>query len=222
MTILTFPALRGQTYSTHKKPTFATLVAEHVSGREVRDPQYVNPIWNFEITFSGLDSGAVDRGLGAASLQTLMGFYLQMQGQYGSFLFYDPTDFQVSAQAFGTGDGVTTTFQLARSLGGFLEPIVAPLVASGTIAFGGGQPSVSAAAPVITAAGATVSASNYSISSPGGIVTFTTAPASGAALAWSGSYAFLCRFDADDMDFEQFMAAIWRAESVKLRSLRPA
>ena len=41
----------------HKKPTFATIVASHVSGREVRDALYVNPIWQFELTFDGLDFG---------------------------------------------------------------------------------------------------------------------------------------------------------------------
>ena len=53
------PALPGQGWSVHKKPTFATIVASHVSGREVRDALYVNPIWQFELTFDGLDEGRV-------------------------------------------------------------------------------------------------------------------------------------------------------------------
>jgi hypothetical protein len=52
------------------------------------------------------------------------------------------------------------------------------------------------------------------------LVTFTTAPASGAALTWSGYYAFLCRFDDDVLDFEQFMSKLWEAKQVKFRSLR--
>jgi uncharacterized protein (TIGR02217 family) len=216
-----FPALAGQGWSVHKKPTFSTIVASHVSGREVRDALYANPIWSFELTFEGLDATSTGQygGLGASSLQSLMGLFLQCQGQYGEFVFYDPTDYQVNAQAFGTGDGSTTTFQLERGLGGFLEPVIAPVASATTLYLPGGV-SVSATAPVIQANLVTVSSSDYSISSPGGVVTFTSAPANGAALTWSGYFGFLCRFDGDDLDFEQFMSNLWRAESVKFRSLR--
>jgi uncharacterized protein (TIGR02217 family) len=148
-----------------------------------------------------------------------MGLFLQCQGQYGEFIFYDQTDYQVSAQAFGTGDGSTTTFQLERELGGFLEPVIAPVASATTLYFPGGV-SVSATAPVIEANLVTVASSDYSISSPGGVVTFTSAPASGAALTWSGYFGFLCRFDGDDLDFEQFMSNLWRVDSLKFRSLR--
>ena len=33
-----------------KRPVFSTIVASHVSGREVRDALYQNPIWQFELT----------------------------------------------------------------------------------------------------------------------------------------------------------------------------
>ena len=35
-----------------------------------------------------------------------MGLFLQCQGQYGAFLYVDPTDHSVSGQAIGTGDVV--------------------------------------------------------------------------------------------------------------------
>ena len=221
MTTPVFPALAGEGWSVHKKPTFSTIVASHVSGREVRDALYANPIWQFELTFEGLDGTANGQygGLGASSLQSLMGLFLQCQGQYGSFLYYDPTDYSVSAQAFGTGDGTTTAFQLQRTLGGFSEAVVAPVLATTTLYFPGGS-SVSAVAPVIEDNGGVVSSSAYTISNPGGVVTFTTAPASGHALTWTGYFGYLCRFDADDVDFEQFMSNLWRAQSVKFRSLR--
>ena len=58
-----FPALAGQGWSVHKKPTFSTVVARHVSGREVRDALYQNPIWQFELWFDGLDAGTSHWGL---------------------------------------------------------------------------------------------------------------------------------------------------------------
>jgi hypothetical protein len=365
-----FPQLSGQSWSVRKRPTFSTIVASHVSGREVRDALYANPIWQFELTFNGLD-GTLDGqygGLGASSLQSLMGLYLQCQGQYGSFLYYDPSDYAVSGQAFGIGDGETTTFQLQRSLGGFSEPITQPFTAAAptlfqltgagpayapnnrlqyssdltqskwgksnaTISSGVGDPFGGAAAQTVTATAANAfvdqfvpgSGANYVssmwvrrrtgagavtlsdpahdgsaltlaltstwqrfsisgpaasggnvvslidlavsgdavdvygpqleqslVSTPGpyfqtlttaysggpwitsggglvdpsaytvanGAVTFATAPANGAALAWTGYFAFLCRFDGDALDFEQFMASLWKADSVKFRSLR--
>ncbi len=152
-------------------------------------------------------------------LQSLMGLFLQCQGQFGEFIFYDPTDYQVSAQPFGTGDGATTMFQLQRTLGGFSEPVVVPVTSSTTLTLSGGG-AVSATAPILKAAGVTVSPSTYSIASPGGGVTFASAPASGTALTWSGYFGFLCRFDGDDLDFEQFMSNLWRVDSLKFQSLR--
>ncbi len=83
-----FPNLAGQGWSTHKKPVFSTLVAGHVSGREVRDALWQYPLWEFELTFDGLASDATSYpSLGAQSLQSLMGLFLQMQGQFGTFLY---------------------------------------------------------------------------------------------------------------------------------------
>lgn len=131
MTTPVFPVLPGQGWSVHKKPAFATIVAPHVSGREVRDALYVNPIWEFETSFDGMDSSSSSYpGLGAQSLQSLMGLFLQCQGQFGTFLYYDPTDYSVSGQVFGTGNGSTTSFQLLRTLGGFGEWVTQPLAPS--------------------------------------------------------------------------------------------
>jgi hypothetical protein len=197
-----FPTLAGQGWSVHKKPTFSTIVASHVSGREVRDALYANPIWQFELTFDGLDGTSGANGaLGPESLQALMGLYLQMQGQFGTFLFVDPTDNFALNQTLGTGDGATTAFTLTRTLGGFTEPV-------------GWATSVSA----VSVGGAALT-SGWSIATPNSL-TFATAPAAGAAVEASFAYAFLCRFDGDDLDFEQFMSNLWRAESVKFRSLR--
>ena len=125
MSAPTFPILPGQGWSVHKKPKFATIVASHGSGREVRQALYANPLWEFELTFEGLASDSQSHpGLQSQSLQAIMGLFLQCQGQFGSFTYFDPTDFSVATQPFGTGDGVTTTFQLTRALGGFAEDLL--------------------------------------------------------------------------------------------------
>jgi hypothetical protein len=312
-----FPALAGQGWSVHKKPTFASIVASHVSGREVRDALYANPIWNFELAFDGLDGALAAQyaGLGAQSLQSLMGLFLQCQGQFGSFLYVDPTDSVATGQSVGAGDGATTSFVLSRTLGGFKEPVgwatavsnaylngaqippgglaepAAPSLSQVTVGSLGGA-TYFAKVSYVTASGETAASTEASLATtanhvvrvaspgtpspasavgwnvyvstssgsetrqnvapialgtawqepaPGGLVsgaappganttgwslvapnllTFAGAPAAAATISADFSYAFLCRFDADDLDFEQFMSNLWRAQSVKFRSLR--
>jgi uncharacterized protein (TIGR02217 family) len=198
----TFPSLPGQGWSVHKTPMFSTLVASHVSGREVRDPLYANPIWQFELTFDGLASDATSYpGLGAQSLQALMGLFLQCQGQFGTFLYGDPSDCAVVGQVIAVGDGATTNFAFVRTLGGFVETV-------GWVT-GVTQVSVAGVAQI----------SGWSLSTPNSLV-FATAPASGATIAASFAYAFQCRFDDDAADFEQAMQDLWRLESLKFRSVR--
>lgn len=117
------PVLPGQGWSVHKKPAFSTRVATHPSGREVRAGLYAHALYEFELTFNGLDSSGAFAGLQAQSLQTLMGFFLTAQGQLNSFLYLDPTDNAAANQGIGVGDGTTTTFTLGRALGGYYEPI---------------------------------------------------------------------------------------------------
>jgi hypothetical protein len=197
-----FPALPGQGWSVHKKPTFSTLVAFHVSGREVRDALYQNPIWQFELRFDGLGSDSVAYpGVGAQSLQSLMGLYLQCQGQYGTFLYSDPTDGAANNQILATGDSATTTFTFARALGGFMEPV-------------GWVTSVSQ-----VTIGGVAQASGWSLSAPNTLA-FAIAPASGVLIGASFTFAFQCRFDDDAADFEQFMQNLWRVDALKFRSVR--
>lgn len=202
---LVFPTLSGQDISFIKKPTFSTIVAPHISGREVRDALYQNPIWQFEVSFNALDSSPDNiygGGVGSQSLQAIMGLFLACQGQYSPFLFTDPTDNAVTAGEFATGDGVTTVFTMARYLGTFLEPV-------------GWVTSISE----ITVGGSVVGSSTYSLTTPN-TLTFTTPPANGGAVAGTFAYAFLCRFDDDAAEFEQFTSQLWNARSVKFKSLR--
>lgn len=198
----TFPTLPGQGWSVHKKPTFSTLVASHVSGREVRDSLWQYPIWQFELTFDALASDSASYpGLGAQSLQSLMGLFLQCQGQWGAFLYTDPTDNAVVDQGVAIGDGATKTFIMPRTLGGFIEPV-------GWVT---GLANVKVNGALRT--------SGVALTTPNSLV-FASAPAAGAIISASFSYAFLCRFVDDGADFEQFMQNLWSLQSLKFCSVR--
>jgi hypothetical protein len=199
------PSLAGLSWSRHKKPGFSTRVAPHVSGREVRVALMSYPLYEFETVYNGLASSATPGfvGLGVTSLQSLMGFFLQLQGQFGTFLYTDPGDNTVAAQTFATGDGTTTSFTMMRSLGGFLEPAgwvtsIANVYLNGVVQ----------------------SASSYGLGAPN-TLTFGSAPGSGLAISADFSYAFNCRFLDDQLNFEEFMSNLWRLDSMKFRSVKP-
>jgi hypothetical protein len=89
----------------------------------MRSALYADTLYEFEVTYDGLDSGGVFTGVAANSLQVLMGFYLQCQGQFGTFLYTDPTDHAVAGQVIALGDGSTRSFGFQRTLGGFSESV---------------------------------------------------------------------------------------------------
>jgi uncharacterized protein (TIGR02217 family) len=198
-----FPVLIGQGWSVHKRPIFSTRVASHVSGREVRDALYAHTLYEYELVFNALSSSPTQFAtLGANSLQQLMGFFLSMQGQFGTFLYDDPSDGAVTGQPLGSGDGTTTAFTFVRSLGGFAEPV-------GWVT---GAPAIYLNGIAQTAGFTTT---------PPNILTFASPPASGVAISADFTYAFQCRFLDDTLDFENLMQNLWAVKSVKFRSVKP-
>jgi uncharacterized protein (TIGR02217 family) len=184
-----------------------------VSGRELRVVDQPNPIWSWTLTYSMLRDehdtrAASGPGVGYDELRTLMGFFLQQQGAFQPFLFDDPTDDMVSAQAIGTGNGSTTVFQLVRSMGvalpggGFAEPITAPNAVS-----------------AIYLDGIVQSALGYSVDLTTGLVTFTVSPPAGQLVTADFTYYFRVRFADDTADFENFLYQLWSLKQVKLQSV---
>jgi hypothetical protein len=207
-TPFSFPALPGLAWSVHKRPSFSTRVASHVSGREVRLPFYAQTLYEFELTIEGMDSNATYPGLGVNSLQALMGLYLQCQGQTGTFLYTDPTDNTQSTFIAATpalGDGTNTVFILNRTLGLGVNTQTE-------------QVSWITGTPVVHDNGSPAGAFTVN---PGNTITFTSAPTAGHAITATCTYAFNCRFLDDQVDFENFMNGLWMVSSLKFRSVKP-
>jgi uncharacterized protein (TIGR02217 family) len=202
---LIFPTLPGLAWSVTKAPTFQTRIQRAVSGHEVRALDYPYPLWQFTLVFAFLRDNPE---AGFDELRSLMGFYLLCQGAYGTFLFQDPSDFQISNQYLGTGDSSTYIFQLQRTMGtslpggGFTEPIIAPK-AINTIYFDG----------------ITQNASSYSVDPNTGLVSFTTPPSTGLVITADFSYWFRCRFIDDSYSFENFMYQLWQVKKLSFISV---
>lgn len=192
--MLTFPTLPGISWPIKRTPVWSTAKLTAVSGRESRIPRRLFPLWKYELPYEMLRSGSY------AEFEQLVAHYNAVGGPSDAWLFNDLSDNTASAQAFGSGDGSTTTFQLVRSLGGFAEPVLAPTITS------------------VKVAGVATSA--YTLGSYGKL-TFTTAPAAGAALLWSGTFTWMCRFDDDTLEFQQFMSGYWSAAAVTFTTIKP-
>ena len=196
MSVPAFPALPGLVYPVTRTPTVLSARNEAVSGRRTVLPQRSMPRHVWKLGIEVMRSAAWQSG-SLTEYESFIGFVMGRLTSGGCFAYTDAEDAVATAQPFGVGDGVTTAFQLVRALGGFSEPVYLPTITTLTVA---GTP---------TAA--------YTLG-PTGIVTFTVAPALGAALAWTGAFAWLCRFDDDSIETSRFMSGLYEAKSITFSS----
>lgn len=178
-------------------PVTSTTITVASSGDEGRNRNWQHPLRKVKLPAAEARAWTV--------IQDLIAHFLVLGGPFNSWAFRDPFDFATcpliapnepdasvlgrvkgSDQAFGTGDGVTRTFQLVKTYtrgpNSYVRPIGLPILAD----------------VVIWDNGAPVSPSAYSVSRPGGVVTFTAAPLNAHALTWGGLFDIPVRFDADD------------------------
>lgn len=196
-----YPSLPGLMWPRKRTPIWKTKVATTPSGREFRSSAMTAPRYRYALQYEFLRSAAA-----LAEYQALFAFFNARGGALDTFLLHDPDDYQVSGQAFGVGDGVTTSFQLVRSVGGFTQAVF--------------DIDATADQPQISVAGVLASGGSYTLSATG-LVTFAAPPAAGAALTWSGRFYWRARFEVDELTFEQFVAEFWKTGEVKLITVKP-
>ncbi len=200
------PALPGLTWSVTKKPMWSTRVQRSRSGREVRTKDYIEPLTEFGLPYDFLRDKA-----NAREIDILMGFVNQMGGRFDSFLYQDPSDGYALNEFIATGNGTQTIFQLTRTLGGSVQLIADPDLA--TLTFGGGMWDYADDPLMWNPDGNTLmwSGDAGSFTYLGqGRVQFSTPPPNGQAVAWSGAYYYRCRFLQDAYEFEQWCKTHWK------------
>lgn len=180
-----------------KTPSFKTIIHTPASNRgELRTSLQPFPTWEYDFP---LNYAAGAEQIAGSVYQYLLGLYLQMGGQFSDFLYQDPNDSAAQNEAFGTGDGSTTAFQLIRSIGTATD-IVQNLNGSINVYVNG---------TLVT---------DFTVGATG-IVTFTSAPAANAALTWTGNFYYRLRFLDASQGFEQFMQQLWTSNSLKMISV---
>ena len=168
-------------YGSAGGPRFNTTVTILASGDEQRNE-------NWEDTKAEYDAQHAIKDL--TQMDALINFFRARRGRSRSFRFKDWSDYQLTNQSIGTGDGATTVFQVFKrySSGGqnFDRPLLK--LVSGTVSF-----TVNGGAP-----------GDHAINHDLGIITFTTPPAvSHDIFITSLEFDVPCRFDMDHMDISQ-------------------
>ena len=193
-----FPTLPGLKWGVTKTPIWSTQVQKSTSGRELRAGYYSYPLWKFSLSFEVLRN---KRGL--AELEKLAGFFNARRGSLESFLYEDPTDNTVTDQLIGMATNGQTQFQLLRSFGGFIEPVMA---VKGN--------------PVVKVNGVTkMNGTDYAVTDKG-VVVFQSAVPTGQKVTWSGGFYFRVRFLQDSADFENFIGHLWAAKKIEMQSVK--
>ena len=196
-----FPYLPGEDFRASKAPTWSTGVKAAANGREVRNPYFASPIYEYKITHEFL------RNISSwPEVESLLAFFNSRQGKYGFFFYYDLEDPQVSNLAVATGNGSATIFQLIKARGvGTPYQTTEPVYAVWNPA--GGVAGIKTLQVWVNGVLQTYG-TGYTIA-PWGQLTFATAPASGATLTWSGCPLSVCRFDQDNLDLVQLASLLW-------------
>lgn len=124
-------------------PTRAVNIVELASGRETRNTAQSRARRRYN-AMTGVKS--------VEDARMLSDFFEARSGALHSFRFRDPVDHSsgddapnLSDQIIGTGDGTTTTFQLAKRYGDVIRPITLPIPDSLVVAVNGDSVSFSLA-----------------------------------------------------------------------------
>ena len=186
-------------------PQRRTEIVTLISGREERNSPWADSLRRW------------DAGPGVKSLDdlnTLIAFFEARRGRLHGFRFRDPIDNRSCApsavpsmldQLIGTGDGVTTAFQLVKTYASGAESwartIAKPVEGTVVVAVDGVEAAVS-------------------IDHTTGQVSFAAPPADGAAI--TAGFAFDCpvRFDTDQLDIALDAVGAGEAPSVPLVELK--
>jgi uncharacterized protein (TIGR02217 family) len=204
MSSFIYPAtIPGLTFENVRTPIWSTGKQNAVSGKQSRIGYRQYPLWRFELQYELL------RDVTPSDLKALVGLFNAMQGGFDTFLFTDPSFNSVTAESFGTGNGATTAFQLIAKYQNAGGPGIADLIQNVN-----GTPSIFKAGVLQTGGGV-----NYTLG-PTGIVTFTSAPAAGAALTWTGSFYYRCAFDEDEFPVTHFLTNFWKTKTVSFTSIK--
>ncbi|PPB79423.1 uncharacterized protein (TIGR02217 family) [Albidovulum inexpectatum] len=188
-------------------PERRTQIVELASGDEERNASWANSRRRYDVAYG------IRR---ADDLAAVVAFFEARNGRLYGFRFKDWADYKsclpsqtpsATDQAIGTGDGTTTDFQLVKvySSGSqtWTRAITKPVAGTVRIAIDG-----------------SAQASGWAVDTTTGLVTFNTAPASGAAITAGFEFEVPVRFDTDTLDVTLDLERLGSITSIPLLEIR--
>lgn len=166
-------------------PEFKNIIQTATSGQELRVRQWQKCRAKYDIGYGLLDS---DNPLG--NYRVILHTFYGHLGKLHPFRFKAWNDFTATDERFGTGNGSETNFQLTNTY----DPSMILLAVAGPHQYVRNIVLPQSTGLVIEVAGTPTSA--YTLLD-GGIIDFDTAPTSGQALTWTGTFDLPMRFDTD-------------------------
>ncbi|HCR86349.1 MAG TPA: TIGR02217 family protein [Alphaproteobacteria bacterium] len=155
---------------------FKTSVVSLNSGYEKRNQQWLFGRRKYEIEF---------KNIGKAEANKVISFFQARNGKLNGFRFKDWDEFEAKDENVGIGDGETTEFQLIKNYGdenyNYQRKITKPV--EGKL--------------IIKQNGSVVSGSAYDVFWDKGIISFDTAPDTGAIITADFEFDVPVRFDTD-------------------------
>ena len=188
-------------------PERRTQIVELASGAEERNASWTNSRRRYDVAYG------IRR---ADDLAAVVAFFEARNGRLHGFRFKDWADFKSclpsqtlgpTNQSIGSGNGSATLFQLTKrytsGAQSWTRAIAKPVAGTVTIALNG-----------------TPQASGWSVSTATGLVTFTTAPATGVAITAGFEFDVPVRFDTDALDVTLDLERLGSITSIPLIELR--
>ena len=198
------------------RPKMFTTISDLKSGREMRFPnQTIAAIWEFEILYEVLRDQTQNQEPylpleDFTEYMQVVQHWLSMYGQYGMFKFDAPWDDSRENQTIGTGNGEDYYFTIVRTWGFGSNEITEPIGYINEVF-------------EVTIGGLVVDPSRYVINR--NEITFiypdtgqAHPPDPGQRIAMSFSFYYLCRFQTDDQDFNEFFKNINEVKSLKFEA----
>lgn len=177
-------------------PERATDVVTLASGREERNSRWAHARRRYNAGY-----GVKSR----ADMAAVLAFFEERRGRFHSFLWRDGLDHAASDEAIGTGDGVTTQFQLTKRYGADFDPYLRLI-------------SKPVAETVVVEVDGVVAEAE--VDALTGIVTLAVAPDEGAVVTASFAFDVPVRFDTDRLDIELSSFDAAEAPSIPLIEVR--
>ena len=190
-------------------PSFHTTVLQLGNGTEVRNADWSRSRGEWNIGYGVMYKTESNAAVDGAFLDTVLDMFYNCQGKAHGFRFKDWSDYQIGAEApqvIGAGDGSTTSFQVYRRYtvdDVYFDRKITRLVEGSLTVYVAGT-----------------ATTDYSVDVDTGIITFTTAPASGSQVTVTCEFDVPVRFNTDHLETEMYLDNVGAVPQIEIIELK--